>query len=124
MSKKHEAGQVLSNEAAMKIALAHGEKVRNCKCVETIPMLQRKCTYCQYQELTDLEHENFADKAFESYECVSAFVEATYEDFEYAMQDRGIDQDYYCDHETDWCERRMDEFLEFAFGFFNKQKAG
>ena len=124
MSKLYEAGKGMPKEEALRIAIEHGMKIKNCKCVETLPMMGRKCTYCGIQEMTDVEHEKFADRAFEDQKCVDAFIKDTYEDFVEHMEYHGVDWRNYCDHETSWCEKHMDRFLEFAFGFFNKQKAG
>lgn len=71
-------------------------------------------------DLSDLEYEALADKMYDSPECQSAFIEVNYQDFEEYMNDRGIYHDDYCDHEIDYCEARDEDFIKFAFEYFNK----
>lgn len=59
-------------------------------------------------------------KPYDPYEdenCIQAFIESNYEDFEETMNERGIYHDYYCDHEFDYCESKEEKFLEFAEKF-------
>jgi hypothetical protein len=124
MSELFETLKKISIAHAKAIALEHGKKVKNCKCVESVPMLGELCNYCRFQNLSESEFEAFAEKAFGDVDCMSAFIETNYEDFEQAMNERGIYPDYYCDHESSYCETHDDSYLEFAFGYFNKAKAG
>lgn len=46
-------------------ALKAGEKIANCKCSETVPMMGRVCDYCRQEQLKDA---NFCDHILEMLE--------------------------------------------------------
>ncbi len=66
-------------------------------------------------DLTDLEFEQLADKCFDDPVLLEDFIAENYEDFENAMYERGIDTDYYCDYEFQYCESRDEDFVNFGF---------
>lgn len=41
----------LSKAEQIQIAIEHGEKIKNCKCVETLSMVGELCCYCHIQKL-------------------------------------------------------------------------
>lgn len=46
----------------IRLALEHGEKVKNCECSETVPMLSRACDYCRNEQVKDFNYvENVLD---------------------------------------------------------------
>jgi hypothetical protein len=72
------------------------------------------------QDFTDQEFEALSERMYDSVECQQAFVEANAGDVEIYLLERGIDPDYYCDHELDYCEADSDRFMEFAYNYFNR----
>lgn len=54
---------------------------------------------------------------FEDGDCVSAYIEKNYDDFEMWCTDRGIHHDYYCDYEYDYCLQNELDFTEFGARF-------
>ena len=73
------------------------------------------------QDLTDLEFETLADRMFDDTDCITAFIEANYQDFEEWANERGVYPDYYCDHEFNYCEHHDEKFMEFALDYYNKR---
>ena len=96
-----------------------------CK-VEIDPRLDAslcpKCLAPSVASLTDLEFEALSEKMYDDSECQSAFVAKRYDDFEEYMFQRDIHHDDYCDHEIDFCEHLDDEYMDFAFDYYNKIK--
>jgi hypothetical protein len=69
----------------------------------------------EFSDLTDEQYVELADRCFEDGQLIEDFIAYNYEDFEQEMGEHGIDPDYYCDHEFDYCESNDDSFLEFGF---------
>lgn len=66
-------------------------------------------------DLSDIEFEKLADRCFDDPVLMEDFIAKNYRDFEDWMNERGIDPDYYCDHEFSYCENRDDDYLDFGF---------
>lgn len=67
------------------------------------------------EDLSNIEWEDLADRCFGDLLLIEDFIASNYEDFEDCMNSRGIDTDYYVDHEFGYCETNDQKFIRFGF---------
>lgn len=66
------------------------------------------------EDLHDELYYEFESKCFGDDVLISGFVEGDYDNFEEYMHNRGIDSDYYCDYEHEYCEAKVEKFIEYC----------
>ena len=64
--------------------------------------------------LIDEQYEKLLDDAYNTDGMISGFCEFNAEGFMLWCAEKGIDNDYACDHEMSYCESNDSEFAEYA----------